>query len=163
MTATTKRKTIRDLYPPHMSDHDAAMNALKILKVTEPALSMLSPLVIRDVQIFRRSATHATEAEVPMPEPASKDASKTSPLLRAELLAETFALGDGRRVRWGEATEEDHAARIEFLTRQIRGTQQTIGRHASAIDLLREHEAKCLDQIAGSDADEPSHDEEAAA
>lgn len=137
---------LRDLYLPELSEHDAAVHALKALKVPESARSVLLPLVVRDVQLFRRVGSHSIEQHVPIPSKQNSDP-KTSPLLRAELLSETFALGDGRRVRWGEATAQDHQDRIDFLTKQIRGTQQTIGRHAAAIELISTANVSCLDEV----------------
>lgn len=54
----------------------------------------------------------------------------------ADLLASTFALGDGRTVTWGEATIADHATRIDLLTKMAAGTLETAALHQKAIDEL---------------------------
>ena len=138
---------LRDLYEPYLSEHDAAVAALKALKVREPALSLLLPLVIRDVEWQRRMDVRAVEAAHPRGKRDSAEAA-SSPMLRAALLLRVFAVGDGRLVRWGEATVDDHQLRIDFLTRQIIGTQETIGRHADSIVLITSHDVKCLDEVA---------------
>lgn len=64
--------------------------------------------------------------------------------LTTELLGSSFALGDGRRVTWGTATEADHRQRIQLLQRQATGTAQTMILHEKAIEILTERSAACL-------------------
>jgi hypothetical protein len=61
-----------------------------------------------------------------------------------ELLETAFALGDGQRVTWGDATVEQHEQRIRFLTTQAAGTLETASRHQAAIGMIREASAMCL-------------------
>lgn len=56
----------------------------------------------------------------------------------AELLAASFALGDGRTVTWGDATIEDHHIRIGLLQRQLLGTGDAIARHEAAVSMIVE-------------------------
>lgn len=60
----------------------------------------------------------------------------------------SFALGDGERVTWGEATIEQHERRIAMLKKQVKGTVRTIRRHEEAVRRLREAGAMCLAELA---------------
>jgi hypothetical protein len=55
-----------------------------------------------------------------------------------ELLAAEFALGDGVRVTWGNATAQQHATRIVLLRQNVRGNLDTIQRHEAAIAAITE-------------------------
>ncbi len=66
---------------------------------------------------------------------------------RTTYLSTRFATGDGRFVLWGEATIDDHRMRMEMLTRLRNGLDATIARHQSAIDLLVESGARCLNDL----------------
>lgn len=61
------------------------------------------------------------------------------------LLNETFALGDGSKVRWGQATRAEHSQRIIMLTKQSAGIEATAERHRNAIAMLDFAGAVCLD------------------
>lgn len=65
---------------------------------------------------------------------------------RTSYLSERFATGDGRYVRWGEATVADHTMRVEMLAKLRGGIDATIGRHLEAIELLNTTGARCLDE-----------------
>lgn len=62
----------------------------------------------------------------------------------AELLATRFALGDGTRVTWGEATIDQHRQRIDMLTSIASGTVETAARHHAAISMIESASAGCL-------------------
>jgi hypothetical protein len=64
-----------------------------------------------------------------------------------ELLASTFALGDGTDVTWGEATVEQHRQRIDLLARMAEGTIETAARHQAAIDLIEENGVARLAEV----------------
>lgn len=64
--------------------------------------------------------------------------------LTEELLASSFALGDGTRVTWAEATVEQHQARVAMLQGMAAGTLETAARHEEAVAMLREAGAPCL-------------------
>lgn len=66
----------------------------------------------------------------------------------AELLTATFALPDGTRVRWGEATKEQHREREAQLAKNASRNLEAATRHRAAILVLEESGAACLDQIA---------------
>lgn len=73
--------------------------------------------------------------------------------LRRRRLEKTFVLIDengnptGKRVSWGEATEQQHALYINYLQRGIKGIEETISEHREAIRLLRVHSVSCLNEI----------------
>ena len=55
----------------------------------------------------------------------------------AELLASEFALGDGRRITWGEASIGDHEQRIALLTRNATANAEAAARHCNAVSTLK--------------------------
>ena len=63
------------------------------------------------------------------------------------LTDETFALGDGSRVRWGDATIKQHEARIDYLAKQRDGIDATIQRHRAVIEQLRAAGVSCLNEL----------------
>lgn len=68
--------------------------------------------------------------------------------ITTELLLTTFALGDGRRVTWGDATIEQHEQRVAVLLRGAQGTIETAGRHTEAIRMIRDGGVTCLRDLA---------------
>jgi len=70
----------------------------------------------------------------------------------AELLASDFALGDGFRVTWGDATVQQHATRIMLLRQNVRGNLDTIQRHEAAIATINERGATSLAEAVYADA-----------
>lgn len=58
-----------------------------------------------------------------------------------------FALGDGRRVTWGEATKEEHLQRVAILERMRAGIEDTIERHKEAVRLLERTGARNLNEL----------------
>lgn len=65
----------------------------------------------------------------------------------AELLASEFAVGDGTRTTWGEATAEQHLARAALLERQGFGTLETAARHRAAVEMLSSSGSITLSEI----------------
>lgn len=67
---------------------------------------------------------------------------------RAKLLSQRFYINDERGyVLWGEATEQDHLDRVEYLKSLRSGIDQSIGRHQKAIALLHQFGANSLGEI----------------
>lgn len=64
-----------------------------------------------------------------------------------ELLCSTFTLMDGSRVAWGEATLEQHNARVRIFTNNAAANIEGIARHQQAIDLLKKTKAPCLNKV----------------
>ena len=69
---------------------------------------------------------------------------------RRQLLDETFGIGDGRRITWGEATVADHQARADMLAKMRDGLDATIARHLDAIAQLQQANARCLNDLYNS-------------
>ena len=65
----------------------------------------------------------------------------------AELLETQFALGDGRRVTWGEATEADHRKRIALLSNNAAANLEVAARHEVAIQMLADAGLSCLSEM----------------
>lgn len=61
-----------------------------------------------------------------------------------ELLASTFALGDGVRVTWRTATVDQHHQRIVLLQQNATANAQAAARHLAAIRMCQEAGASCL-------------------
>lgn len=66
----------------------------------------------------------------------------------AALLSTTVALPDGTRVEWGEATREQHAARLDMLSKHAATELETATRHRAAIDALDAAGVRCLNDLA---------------
>lgn len=72
---------------------------------------------------------------------------RTTPDAVERLLAERFILPDGRSVRWGEATVDDHTARAAWLRDFARTVIETAERHERAVALIVEADVKCLNEV----------------
>lgn len=66
-----------------------------------------------------------------------------------ELLDSSFAMGDGTFVTWGDATRENHEARIEMHRANAQAGLEGWARHAAAIDAITAAGASCLNDIEG--------------
>lgn len=64
-----------------------------------------------------------------------------------ELLASTFALGDGTVVTWGQATISQHEQRSAMLTTMAMGTLGTSAKHIAAINTLKQLGVNNLDEM----------------
>lgn len=67
--------------------------------------------------------------------------------LTAELMATTFALHDGHRTSWGQATVDQHRERAMALASQGFGTLRTAALHEAAIELIEGASAQCLSEV----------------
>jgi hypothetical protein len=67
--------------------------------------------------------------------------------LTEELLSSSFTVGNGRSVEWGEATADQHLARVKMLIAQAGGHVDTAKRHEAAILLLEKHKVINLNQV----------------
>jgi hypothetical protein len=99
-------------------------------------------LILAEIESMHRSVVRAVEHEVGRVG-VKVDRAGT----RRKLLDETFATGDGRRPKWGEATVADHKQRIALLDQMRRGLQLAIERHQAAIDAITAAGVTCLNDI----------------
>jgi hypothetical protein len=70
-----------------------------------------------------------------------------------ELLATFFALGDGTKVSWGDATVEQHQQRIALLVKDIAGTTETAARHQAAIRMIEEAGVRRLADLGAAEGE----------
>ena len=112
---------------------------LNLALATDPYL--LLPLVEDYLAHLNRAEVRASEQRA-----FSQREGEPTRLAVAELVDKYFATGDGW-VRWGEATVEDHQARIAFLKKMRTGIDATIERHEEAIKKIIEAGVTCLDEL----------------
>lgn len=127
-------------------DGDPGATAIAIvrsLKLTDNQREVLFPLIEEYCQDLDRRRVKATEADGPAGRKVADPAGE-----RAAYLSERFAVGDGRMVKWSEATIDDHQARIDFLGKMRGGIDATIGRHRAAVELISKHGVTSLGEIA---------------
>lgn len=104
-------------------------------------------LVLQAIRHERRHLTRNVERAARVETRNGLGVSHDAVLARKELREQTFALGDTQRVRWGEATVEQHRQRIEMLDAMRLGLEKTIARHAAAIEQIQAAGVTCLDEI----------------
>lgn len=61
-----------------------------------------------------------------------------------EILTTEFALSDGTRVTWGEATADQHLARVSMLHDHAAANAHAASRHEAALQALADSGARCL-------------------
>lgn len=134
---------------PHSNDESIADRLMRSLGVSTTARKSLLQLVAEEVAHQRRALTASLERSVFTSPRNLIDSDPVDVVAdRACLLAETFSLGGSRgRVRWGEATIQDHEQRILFLESYRTALNETIRRHTDAIELIRINGVHCLDEV----------------
>lgn len=65
-----------------------------------------------------------------------------------DLLGSEFALGDGKRVTWGDATVEDHQQRIDLLAKNAAANISTATKHQAALVMLTDRNVPTLREYA---------------
>lgn len=131
----------RDVDPQVAADKIAAD-----LKLSARQREYLAPLVLQWCANMERGRVRQIERSTAITHRAGKVADRTAE--RQSLMAETFTLGDGRRIAWGTATVAQHEERITFLARYRNGITATIDRHTQAISAIRAAGVTCLAEIA---------------
>ena len=128
---------------PDYDDETIAKTVVHGIRTRADLAELTMPLVVEQVANLRRRDTRTRERRVfeaaggPV-EPATE--------LR-ELLDRSMMLDDGRLVGWGEATIDDHRARIAYLQRLVDGIERTIAVHRVAIATIAAAEASCLAEL----------------
>ena len=120
-------------------DVDAALVADNLLPHVTKA--ELLPLLVDEVEAHQRRRVRQVERRA-----FGQTGTGTAPSMvqrahprLSEVYGEVFALYDGRRVSWGEATIDEHRQRLERLRMQRHAISRTIERHEEAIRLCEEH------------------------
>lgn len=151
---STAREMIRERLDAgcELSNESVAIDVMNELGVPASASIALVDIVAGEVGRIRRDEVrgveHAAERDQKVPSRRRTLGMEPQPIdARQRLLDETFATGDGRHVRWGDATVDDHAARIAMLSKLCGGITQTIARHEEAISTIRRAGATCLREI----------------
>jgi hypothetical protein len=68
--------------------------------------------------------------------------------ITAELLDTVFAVGDGTRVSWRDASVTQHEERVELLAKMIAGTSETAAMHIRAVRMIKDAGVDTLGQLA---------------
>jgi len=135
------------------ADAIATMRRHEVRNIEQEAFTPL-PLEVTDIEGFEEHLTDVVAARPPVKIPREQF---------IELLDRSFAIGRHLRVRWGEATVEQHQQRVEMLGKQVSGLEATINRHLQAIAVIEEEGVSCLDEaIRPAPATEPEPPSEGA-
>lgn len=140
--------TWRELVEAHEEikvDREAAAAILLQLKVNRQAAIVLLPIVTEAVGAERRRLVAQKEQVAFSGRAKGKD-------IRELLVEETFAVGNGRRVAWLDATVDDHEERIVYQQKLIGSIATDIDRHKLAIKLIRNAGVTCLRELPQEDA-----------
>jgi len=144
---TLRDKIVKALDPD--PDVDAGLVAENLLgQVTK---AELLPLLVDEVERVQRTRVRLVERRAfgqSVGGSAAVVSQRARPRL-TEVYGEVFALYDGRRVSWGEATVEQHRERVERLRIQRQGLTRTIERHEEAIRTCEEHGVDRLLDVPG--------------
>lgn len=124
-----------------VTDADLARSLIETLR-TRGQVDLLLPILTDEIRRVRRHRVLRIERET-----FGREGGQPAEGGWLRLLPESFALPDGRLVTWGDATVEDHEARLEWLRGQIHALTQDVDRHEQAIKVIREHGATCLAEV----------------
>lgn len=137
----TRIDTLLDAQPD-LADDTIAKQVIDGIRTRADLAELTMPLVIGMVSNQRRRDTRTAERRV---FEGGELADPTGEL--RDLLDRSMQLDDGRLVGWGEATVEDHRARIAYLQRLVDGIERTIAVHRVAIATISAAEATCLAEL----------------
>ena len=129
------------------SPGDAAAKILNDLSVTEPAFSILMPVVVNAVRILNRAEVRTLERTahgINLPDNAPANTQHDA---RMALMDKTFLTRTWGPVEWGKATVAQHQERIAILTRIRKGVDTTIRLHRDAIAAITANGCSCLDEV----------------
>ena len=130
------------------SDEAVARAILSAVQSRAELIELMFPICVREIQHLRRGSIEVpAETKIAKILTDSGGIALTRPGEMKALLRETFSVPGQFTVTWGEAEDWHYAARIEFLTKQVRGIEQNIFRLEEARGLLRRHGKKCLNEI----------------
>lgn len=138
----TLRDLIRDLdTDPKVEEVELARTAIATLSTTGQ-LDLLLPVLADEVRRVRRA--HVLRVE----RASFGTGGEAAEGGWLRLLPEGFANPrTGSWVTWGEATVEDHEARIGWLQGQMEALGQDVDRHQQAIKVIRERGVSCLAEV----------------
>lgn len=106
----------------------------------ERIVSMCRPVLLERARHIARSIVRRVEQDF--------DAeAMTDPEARSALAGRSFALPDGRMVRWDEATEGEHLLRAGWQRRLAGGLVADAERHEAAAEMIRAAGVRCLAEL----------------
>lgn len=119
------------------------LSAAHILELLTSAVRTAMRTEVRGIEAvaFRERITR----QALLVKPIAFDANASAAV--QQLLRARFECGRGRSVSWGDATVEDHRARIGLLAAQRDGLNETIARHEEAIRTIQECGVVCLNDV----------------
>ena len=106
------------------------------LVATEIRIAQRTAVRNAERQVFRALFDNKPRGSRPVPPPSLRRLFKTP-----------FAIGDGSRVNWLDATVEQHEERIARLAEMRNGLDRTIAQHVEAVRLIKEAGVSCLAEL----------------
>lgn len=145
----TLRDRIRAALDEDADRDDYALARAVLAGVRRAELEKLVlPVTANEVRRVRREHVRSVEDAAFSP-PRVVDGHQVDPLAaRKRLLDECMLVPGKGLVRWGEATVEDHQARIAYLSAQAASIGVTITRHEAAIAEIEAAGVSCLYEVA---------------
>lgn len=147
---TTIREILRQLINEHPDWDDPEVAQVAIDVASREALIDLVLPVVREVAgNVRRGIVRTYERRVFRPQNARpQNGTGVDPAaVRTELLRQYFFVPGLGRIPWGQATVDDHLARIKFLEGKRDDINGTIAAHHQAIREIQDAGVTCLDEI----------------
>lgn len=125
----------------------AAAYVMHRLQLNELQRQVLWSIIVGECRNIDRNRVRSIERDADDKPNQRRIGTPVNPTARrSQFLQSTFALPDGRRVTWGEATIQDHEARIAYLSKQQKGIGETIGLHRSVINEIKTAAVTCLNE-----------------
>jgi hypothetical protein len=134
---------------PNKDDRWLAATLLKQIR----SKAELVPLIAEEFQHLRRTQTQRLEAHALRSMTTQRLRKPTPQAIQADLDAvrdlmdRRYALGDGRRPRFGAMTANEHQVCIDMAMTQINAQQQRIALHRRAIAIIDAAGVGCLDEV----------------
>lgn len=128
-------------------NYEAAAALLAELRVGATATAALLPVIAWAVGVERRTVDRGEQQEFRRARRRGLGFSHDALGARKRALDTMMAFGNGRRVRLGAATVEDHREYIAMLERNVSGLQDTIRFHRELIADIEAAGVSCADEI----------------
>ena len=143
------RDQLRDLVRSGMYAEDAVEKVLASCG-KRPLAAYAWPFVLREARIFERQRVRHAEnaAFAPAGSGAGAGAERLADA-RLRLPRVEFKLPTGERVAWGQASRDQHEARITWLRTHIGSLEVDLERHERAVKLLIDRDVDRLDDVPG--------------
>lgn len=142
---------LAELIEEHVTetDGDAELLAMLIFEQIMNDAELLQEVVMPALRHEIRSRLRMLAAAIERDSVLSNAPTANPDADRLAFLAERFYAPPYGFVTWGEATIEQHEARIDYLNKKVNGLVDTISRHDKAIQEIRGAGVKTLGDIHG--------------